>query len=180
ALCWGASLLSLVTLPWLSGLWLLVPVSAAATLMGWSLFRLKQRLNNVSQLSRGVQNNPLMQAIYCNSTDELAELELSLRMQQAEIFAITGRIKDSGEILDNSLSAHQAAVDANYRELSQQTGALKQQGDAINELRGAVTEIADTSAETANEVTELEQSNRHTLEALVASRAANSEVTALL
>ncbi|QIJ04801.1 methyl-accepting chemotaxis protein [Shewanella chilikensis] len=180
ALCWGASLLSLVPLPWLSGLWQLAPVSAAATLMGWSLFRLKQRLNKVSQFSRGVQNNPLMQAIYCNSTDELAELELSLRMQQAEIFAITGRIKDSGEILDNSLSAHQAAVDANYRELAQQTGALKQQGDAINELRGAVTEIADTSAETANQVTELEQSNRHTLEALVASRAANSEVTALL
>lgn len=78
------------------------------------------------------------------------------------------------------MSAHQAAVDANYRELAQQTGALKQQGDAINELKGAVAEIAETSADTANEVTELEQSNRQTLEALAASRAANSEITALL
>ncbi|BCV66780.1 methyl-accepting chemotaxis protein [Shewanella carassii] len=180
ALGWGASLLCLLPLPWLTGLWQVASIAMATGIMGWNLFRLKHRLGKLTELSQGVQNNPLMQAIYCNSTDELAALELSLRMQQAEIFAITGRIRDSGEILDNSLSAHQAAVDANYRELAQQTGALKQQGDAINELKGAVAEIANTSAETANEVTELEQSNQQTLEALAASRAASGEIAALL
>ncbi|QSX35238.1 PAS domain-containing protein [Shewanella avicenniae] len=142
--------------------------------------KLSNRCANLKKIANEVQNNPLLQAIYTEDTDELSAAELSLRMRKAEVIAITARINDTGEHLNKNLASHQQSVDSNHHELSAQAGALDELAAAISQMKSAIAEIASTSANTAMDVANLESSNRNTLTALQASREANAEMNQLV
>ena len=157
-----------------------VGIIVAMAIMGTFLTKLSRRCQKLQQQANKVQNNDLLQGIYTGDTDELSAAELSLRMRQAEVIAITARINDTGEHLDSSLSMHQQSVDDNHSELSNQSQSLDELATAISQLKSAVAEIADTSSNTANEISHLESSNRDTMDALAASRQQNARMNALV
>jgi PAS domain S-box-containing protein len=179
-LCWTVSSLLLLTLPFIPAALGIPAAILAVLIMGLSVGRLAARCRRLQQLSDSVQQSKLMQAIYTGDTDILSAAELSIRMQRAEIIAITARIDDTSEHLTHNLKSHQQSVDANHQELSQQAVALDELAAAISQMKSAVAEIASTSANTAMDVTNLEASNQDTMKALQASRAANSEMSGLL
>ncbi|MFQ6372414.1 methyl-accepting chemotaxis protein [Shewanella sp. YIC-542] len=180
ALGWALSSALLLSMPLLPSPFNYLLALVAAAIMGMTLARLAKRCQKLQQLSDNTQHNRLMQAIYSGDTDILAAAELTIRMQQAEITAITARIDDTNEHLTQNLHAHQQSVDDNHQELRQQAAALDELVVAISQMKSAVAEIAGTSANTAGDVTELEHSNQSTMQALQASNAANGEMSALL
>ncbi|QUN04486.1 methyl-accepting chemotaxis protein [Shewanella yunxiaonensis] len=177
---WGISTALLLALPFVSVTIAIPFVILSLLLMSWSLVRLSARCTRLQKLSDDVQQSKLMQAIYTGDTDILSAVELSLRMQKAEIVAITARIDDTSDHLNANLQSHQQSVDANHRELSQQALALDELAAAISQMKSAIAEIAATSSNTASDVTNLEVSNQDTMKALEASSAANAEMSGLL
>lgn len=152
----------------------------AVALIASFLVRLSQRCQKLQQQADKVQTNALLQGIYTHDTDELSAAELSLRMRQAEVIAITARINDTGEHLDQNLSSHQQSVDDNHSELSNQSQSLDELATAISQLKSAVADIAATSANAASEITHLEASNKNTMVALESSRQQNHKMNSLI
>ncbi|MCH1920874.1 methyl-accepting chemotaxis protein [Shewanella sp. A3A] len=148
--------------------------------MGYFGMRLSQRCAKLSTLAAKAQTNALLQSIYTGDTDELSAAELSLRMREAEVIAITARINDTAEHLDKNLGCHQQSVDDNHKELSSQAGALDELAAAISQMKSAISEIASSSAGSASDVADLERRNQHTMTSLSASRSANAEMNSLV
>ncbi|WP_350432577.1 PAS domain-containing methyl-accepting chemotaxis protein [Shewanella sp. H8] len=188
----GASIITKLFLAWLLsvGLLLSLPYSSAfLTILTFivaiicfcrPLYVLKQRFDNMLKLSKKVHDNPLNQFVYTGYVDELSHLELSLRMQKAETLAVVGRIKDSGEELQQGLEEHQQQNQANQTQLVEQSQNLEQVVSAIGQMSTSVTEIARNTTNSTTEIHQLVEQMQATKVALVNSQTATTEINKLL
>lgn len=177
---WFASSVVIAAGCLVGGIYAIGGVVLALLGMGYFGARLSKRCAILSRVAEKAQTNALLQGIYTGDTDELSAAELSLRMREAEVIAITARINDTAELLDRNLSCHQQSVDNNHNELSSQAGALDELAAAISQMKSAISEIAATSAGSATDVANLEQSNQQTMRSLNASLTANAEMNNLV
>ncbi|MCT8985402.1 methyl-accepting chemotaxis protein [Shewanella phaeophyticola] len=144
------------------------------------LYFLKHRFAAVIAVSKSIHDNPLNQFVYTGYVDELSHLELSLRMQKAETLAVIGRIKDSGEHLQQGLDEHQQQNEANQSQLVEQSQNLEQVVTAIGQMSSSVTDIAQNAANSTTEIHQLVSQIEATKEALTQSQTATSEINNLL
>jgi len=144
------------------------------------LSRLNQRLNHLMTMSRKVHDSALNQVIYTGYQDELSHLELSLRMQKAECLAILGRVKDSGEELQERMEEQDQQTQSNQTQLVEQSSNLEQVVVAIGQMNEAVNEIAHNTTSSADEISTLVEKIQMTQSALVTSQSTTSEITDLL
>jgi aerotaxis receptor len=188
----GASIITKLLLGWLFsvGLFMSLPyASAFFTMLTFiiaiicfcrPLYVLKQRFDNILILSKKIHDNPLNQFVYTGYTDELSHIELSLRMQKAEILAVVGRIKDSGEELQQGLEEHQQQNQANQSQLVEQSQNLEQVVTAIGQMNASVTDIAQNTSNSTAEIHQLVEQIQATKVALVNSKTATTEINSLL
>ncbi|MGX9463427.1 methyl-accepting chemotaxis protein [Shewanella sp. A14] len=179
-LAWLLSVGLLVSLPYSSGFLTILAFIIAILCFCRPLYVLKQRFNNILILSKKVHDNPLNQFVYTGYTDELSHLELSLRMQKAETLAVVGRIKDSGEELQQGLEEHQQQNQANQSQLVEQSQNLEQVVTAIGQMSSSVTDIAQNTANSTSEIHQLVEQIQKTKVALSNSQTATTEINRLL
>ncbi len=144
------------------------------------LSRLNKRLNHLMTMSRKVHDSALNQVIYTGYQDELSHLELSLRMQKAECLAILGRVKDSGEGLQESMEEQDQQTQSNQTQLVEQSSNLEQVVVAIGQMNEAVNDIAQSTTSSADEISTLVEKIQMTQSALETSQKTTSEITGLL
>lgn len=188
----GASVIAKLLLGWIvsiaaiaSASQLALPFALVAAFIGiisfvFPLYKLHQRFSEMLSISKEIHDNPLNQFVYTGYVDELSHLELSLRMQKAETLAVIGRIKDSGEHLQQGLEEHQSQNQANQTQLVEQASNLEQVVTAMGQMNASVTEIAQSTTNSTAEIHELVKQLSTTKQALKDSQSATFELTQLL
>lgn len=179
-LAWLLSVGLLLSLPYSSAFFTMLTFVVAILCFCWPLYVLKKRFDNVLSLSKQIHDNPLNQFVYTGYIDELSHLELSLRMQKAETLAVVGRIKDSGEELQQGLEEHQLQNQANQTQLVEQSQNLEQVVTAIGQMSASITDIAKNTTNSTTEIHQLVEQMQATKVALTNSQMATTEINKLL
>ncbi|TON49757.1 chemotaxis protein, partial [Vibrio parahaemolyticus] len=70
----------------------MVAFSAAALLSALSIYMLTRPIEKLAKQARRDFNNPLMEYIYCGKVNDLAEIELAMKMRKQFANALLGRV----------------------------------------------------------------------------------------
>ena len=126
---------------------LAVPALAAAFTLAQIIAR---PITKMQQAAHAVINNPVMQAVYTGECGEAGASQLALRMLNARLRTVIGRISDSADNL-NQVSIQTAAT-AEQATLGTQTqqSETTQVATAMHQMTATVQEVARNAEEAAN------------------------------
>ncbi|WP_409421164.1 PAS domain-containing methyl-accepting chemotaxis protein [Pseudaeromonas sp. ZJS20] len=113
-----------------------------------------RKLNRLAQVAREGFDTELTQVIYTGRRDELAAIELALRMKKAELRAVVGRTGDTSELILQEAEDDRANIRGITEKLERQLAETEQLATAINEMSSSIREVAD-SATSSSELVEL-------------------------
>jgi len=114
-----------------------------------TIFVVSKRISQVTQVSRKVIRNPLMQWIYTQSTDDVGEIELAMKMQSSELRAVVGRVSDSSLSLKGSVDDLSSIIEKTNKRIHEQQVQTDQVATAMNEMSSTVHEVARNAAHAA-------------------------------
>jgi len=136
------------------------PVAVAGGVLGslavgagasWYLLR---PLQGLLAEARKVVTNPITQYIYTGRTDEVGELLLALRLGQAELRGVVGRMYDSAEHLSKTSESLSATVVLSTQGVHHQYTETEQVATAINEMSASIQEVAQNAVRTSESARE--------------------------
>ena len=113
-----------------------------------------RKLNRLASVAREGFDTELTQVIYTGRRDELAAIELALRMKQAELRAVVGRTGDTSELILQEAEDDMANICSITEKLESQQSETDQLATAITEMSSSIREVAG-SATSASELVEL-------------------------
>lgn len=128
------------------GVWALLLLSILA------VYQVSRRLEALSEESRKVFDNPLMELVYTDHIDDISEIQLALKMRQSELNAVVGRIQDSNEQIGEAAQSSSNNCDTTASNLEGQTAETEQVAAAVNQMHATANEIAE-NAQSASEAT---------------------------
>ncbi|HHF2853525.1 TPA: PAS domain-containing methyl-accepting chemotaxis protein [Vibrio diabolicus] len=130
-----------------------VAFGIAALLSVFSIYVLTRPVEKLARQARQDFNNPLMEYIYCGKINDLAEIELGMKMRKQFADALLGRVgvsvKDSCE--ETRASANSAATNSQQvtENLSAQKVEIDSVATAVNEMQASSSEISNNAQATA-------------------------------
>lgn len=131
-------------------------LSFAAIIIAGFLFA--KRIKLISQdASKITGENKLMQFLYTQSQDELGTIDYAIKMQQAELRAIVGRVADTNERLDEAVRATSEMVGDAFIGASEQNMQLQQIASSVNEMSATVAEVAENTNHAASAAKEAQE-----------------------
>ena len=105
------------------------------------------RINQLTTLAKQAYDNPLMEYVYTGKKDDFSAIELALKMRQAELRAIVGRVSEtSADILSSAENEFSQAQQIKTN-LEQQNDATEQAGIAMEQMSLSVREIAESAVQ---------------------------------
>ncbi len=128
---------------------------ASAAVTTWLVSR---RITEGARIARKTISNPLMQLIYTNSTDEIGEMTLAMKMQASELRAVVGRISDSSLRLKGSAESLASTIEQTNVHIHEQRSQTDQVATAMHEMSATVQEVASNTAFAAEATTNAQQS----------------------
>ncbi len=130
----------------------LLAALALPTLAAFFVFAqvITRPLKKLQQEAQEVINNPLMQKIYTDAVTETGSPELAIRLLQAKLRTVMGRIGDSAENLSEvSIQTSTTVEQATKRVVAQQL-ETDQAATAMHEMAAAVQEVARNAEQAAD------------------------------
>jgi len=124
--------------------------SIAAT--GLLLSTQTNRLRQTAAWARSIFDNPLMRHIYTGATDELAQIELAVKMTRSELRSIVGRVKDSSQQIETAANETNTLMQATTKNMQHQQGEIHQLASAIEEMNASFQEVARSCEHSASQV----------------------------
>lgn len=119
-----------------------------------------RRLLRLSRRARAIFDNTVGNIVYGGGNDVVAEAELALAMQQAQLNALLGRVEDLIEQLDQAADDTRQSAIESFRAINGQTLDIEQVATAMNEMAATVQEVARNTADASlAAATAAEQSN---------------------
>ena len=101
------------------------------------------------ELAESVVNNPIMQHVYTGRADEAGKMMLALRMQQACMRTILGRVQNSAEELSVNSSKTARSVSESISNIGHRQEAILQVATAMEEMSASSAEVARLAEQTA-------------------------------
>lgn len=101
-----------------------------------------RRVGALCAVSRKIASNPLIKLVYCNSADELGDIELAMLMQAARNRTVLGRLRDIGSSLNSVVGVTEQAIKEADRGVGNQELETEQVAAAVNQMTTATQEIA--------------------------------------
>ncbi|MDA0148318.1 methyl-accepting chemotaxis protein [Vibrio sp. LaRot3] len=132
----------------------LVGLGAMAAISISAVYLLTRPLEKIAQMARKDFNNPLMEYIYCGRINDLAEIELGMKMRKQYADALIGRVGIS--VMDSCNATRtnaDSAADNSERvtqNLSEQKIEIDVVATSVNEMQAASTEISQNAQATAD------------------------------
>jgi len=114
-------------------------------LLSWQLAPL-QRL---AAQARQIGDNPLSQTLYCGRRDEFGQIELAMRMLEADAGAVVGRISDASQHLSRHTAELAEQLHRSQHSNQQQQGETEQVATAVNQMAASVQEVANSAQHSA-------------------------------
>lgn len=141
------------TLAWLPCLFAIFTQASGSVVGGLAIFALiasfiamqlgSARHNQVIKKANALYKNPLMRYVYTGKHDDIAQIELALKMQESKLDAVVSRLKASGQII-MKVSEQVSDGAKNVNDV-----AIKQQ-EEVTLIATAINEMASTAQEVAN------------------------------
>jgi aerotaxis receptor len=119
---------------------------------------LSRRISAGAHFARKVVDNPLMQLIYTESTDEIGQMALAMKMQASELRAVVGRVSDSSKQLKGSAESLASTIEQTNVRVHEQQSQTNQVAAAMHEMSATVQEVARNAAYAAEGTNEARQS----------------------
>lgn len=117
----------------------------AVGLVSWRTSALRQG----AALAATVVDNPIMQHVYTGRADEIGKMELAIRMQQACIRTILGRVQNSAKELADTSSETAESVSKSMKSISHRKDSILQVATAMEEMSASSEEVARLAEQTA-------------------------------
>ncbi|VAW81752.1 Methyl-accepting chemotaxis sensor/transducer protein [hydrothermal vent metagenome] len=133
----------------------LAALSLGAT--GATVWRIAGRLTEGARQARRIIDNPLMQLIYTDSTDEVGAMTLAMKMQASELRAVVGRVSDSSQTLKVSAESLATSIEQTNIRVNEQRSQTDMVATAIHEMSATVQEVARNATYAADGTTEAEK-----------------------
>lgn len=128
---------------------------AVAMLTTW---RVSRRLSSGARAAHKVIDNPLMQLIYTNSTDEVGAMTLAMKMQDSELRAIVGRVSDSSLTLKDSTESLASTIEQTNLCMTDQHAQTDHVATAMRDMSATVQEVARNASYAADGAMQAQQS----------------------
>ena len=108
-----------------------------------------RRLRQLNTEARKQMLSDVTCVLYTGRNDELAGIELMLRMRQAELRAIVGRAGDTSNMILQTAESDIANIQSITQNLEQQQAETEQLATAIDEMNISIHEVAENAASTS-------------------------------
>ena len=109
-----------------------------------------RRLQRLASMAREHMISDVTRVLYTEKNDELAAIELMLRMRKAELRAIVGRSGDTSDAILQAAEADVANIQSITQNLEQQQAETEQLATAIDEMSRSIHEVAHNAASTSD------------------------------
>jgi PAS domain S-box len=132
--------------------------------------RQAKRLQKLSQKARQRFDNPLMQLIYTGKVDDLAAIELSALMSEAELRAVVARTGETSHGILNAVGNDVNNVMSITRNLEQQRAETDMVATAVSEMSNSIREVSQSAADTSlsiDQATHLSSEGRESVEGTI-------------
>lgn len=103
------------------------------------------RLERLTRRARALFDNPVGRQAYGGGQDEVAQVELALAMQRAQLNALLGRVDGICERLER-VAEDGSALEATRQAVEAQRGAVEQLATAMEQMSATVREISASTA----------------------------------
>ncbi|MFV8452595.1 methyl-accepting chemotaxis protein [Vibrio campbellii] len=138
---WGGGLLlsiaSFLYGEMFGGVWSAVSILGLCS----SIFQ-RKRFSNLTNVSKSVYDNPLMEKVYTGRLDDYSRIELALIMKSSEVRAISARALDASVSINNNAKN-------DFKELNDVSDDLANQFTSIDTIASAVEELGHSMADVA-------------------------------
>jgi aerotaxis receptor len=99
-----------------------------------------------AQASRDVFANAVAQHVFTGRADELGQLQLVIKAQQARLTTVLWRIDEAAKKLDGFAAQTAAVVEQTNQGINQQQSEIEQVATAMNEMSATVHEVAQNAS----------------------------------
>ena len=106
-------------------------------------------LSKVQAMAHTVVNNPVMQAVFIGESGELGAAQLTIRMLQARLRTVIGRLADSADNLHEVAEKTASTVEQAAQGVMTQQSETDQVATAMNEMTATVQEVARNAEQAA-------------------------------
>ncbi|SDS07195.1 methyl-accepting chemotaxis sensory transducer with Pas/Pac sensor [Pseudomonas asplenii] len=122
------------------GLWVVGSALCCATIHG-----VLRPLGRLTERARDLADNPLSQAIYTGRSDEFGQIEFALRMLEAQVGSVVGRIGDASQRLSGHAQELVRHIESSHSSTLEQQAETDQVAAAIHEMAASVAEVASNA-----------------------------------
>ncbi|GGO75651.1 aerotaxis receptor Aer [Marinobacterium nitratireducens] len=126
---------------------LLAALTVAAISAGYWLCR---PLSAVRGLTTDVYDNPLAQLVMAPRMDECGSVDLAVRMMNARLRTLLGRVEDSITTLGNAVTKTRQALSTTHEGVSRQNSETDLLASAATEMSATAHDIANNTAQTSD------------------------------
>ncbi len=100
-------------------------------------------LKNIYGKALNIIDNPVAQQVYSGNMSEFGALDLALRMQEAQLRTVIGRVEDATRTLSEVATSTDAAMHEAEQGVRQQEGHLDELTQMAEQLSGSIHELED-------------------------------------
>ncbi|MBA2797548.1 PAS domain-containing methyl-accepting chemotaxis protein [Aeromonas veronii] len=181
-LCLLLSLLAMFALGYNHDMnWQLALVALPLAIAAITLNALSRRLGKLNKMARSRFDNPLMQLLYTNKVDNIAAIELSMVMNQAEFNAVLARTQQTCSKILQAAEGDLRNAESITDNLQQQQAETNQVATAVTEMSESIREVSQSSTDSSSLLDEtavlFKSGNSSVAETVAAVAGMNSELT---
>lgn len=122
-------------------------MALSQTLLAGVVHRYISPVRKLAGISRARYTNPLVQLMYCSRQDELGEIDLALKMNEARNTTVLTRLGDVSHTIDGAINTTESAIARTNQGISQQDKESDMVAAAVHEMACAAQEIAQNTGE---------------------------------
>ncbi len=113
------------------------------------VLRLLSPLKSLTHSSRQIVQNPLTQLMYCARMDEVGEIELAMRMNEARKKTVLGRLEDIAQSISQVVDITEASIQQSNDGIGRQETETDAVAAAMKQMVDATHAIADNTSDTS-------------------------------
>lgn len=121
----------------------------AAGIIGTWIWHTRQ-LASLKQVATGISSNELIRLVYCDSNNELGDIQLAMTMQEARNRTVLGRLADINSTIKGAVDQTDSAIQKTDSGISRQNSETDQVANAVGQMAEATQEIAENIQQTSS------------------------------
>lgn len=127
----------------------ILPIASVLLLAGLFLLA-ASRISDLAKQTRLCVDNKIGQHIYFGKVNDFTQIQLALKMKDAELTAATGRVLDTSKGIDKNLNKTLGLSSETSTQLSLQQAETIQTATAMHEMSATVQEIAQSTSKVSD------------------------------